>query len=83
MVNLVEDWATFEEFASDRRGRYQLIDAGKKQEVRIAVGDLGFKREYEAEDPELAKIKVFLERKQLLKQFIKVSRNILDDYFFE
>ncbi len=83
MVNLVEDWATFEDIASDRRGRFQFIDAGKKQEVRMSVGDLGFKKEYEAEDAELAKIKEFVEIKRFTKQFIRVSGNIPDDFFFK
>ncbi len=83
MVNLVEDWVTFEDIANDRRGRYQFIDAGKKQEVRVSVGDLGFKREYEAENPELSKIKEFVERKRFIKQFIKVSGNIPDEFFFK
>ena len=83
MVNLVEDWKTFEDYASDRQGRFQFIDCGKKQEVRVSVGSLGFKREFEADDPELVKIKDFLDRKQLLKQFIRVSGNIPDDFFFK
>ena len=58
MVNLVEDWLTFEDFARDRPGRYQFIDAGKKKEIRVCVGDLGFKREFKADDPELGKIVV-------------------------
>ena len=80
MVNLVEEWEILEEYAGEKLGFYQILDSDGKIEVRVLTGKLGFKKEYERpDDAELAKILAFCKR----HQFIQVSQNVRDDYFFK
>ena len=62
MVNLVEDWEILEEYAGDKQGFYQIIYGGKSAEIRVAVGRLGFKEEFEnGKDPLLNRILTLLQ----------------------
>ena len=80
MVNLVEDWKVLEEYAGDKRGFYQILYGAKGVEIRLAVGRLGFKKEFEsAEDPLLSRILSFCNS----QKYIKVSENVRDDFFFK
>ena len=80
MVNLVEDWEVLEEYAGDKLGFYQILYGAKGVEIRIAVGRLGFKKEFEsAEDPLLSRILSFCNS----QKYIKVSENVRDDFFFK
>jgi len=80
LVNLVEDWEVLENYAGDKRGFYQILYAAKGVEIRLAVGRLGFKKEFEsAEDPLLSRILSFCNS----QKYIKVSENIRDDFFFK
>ena len=79
MVYIVEDWETIEEYAGDKRGFYQVLPGGEGVEIRVTVGKLGFKQSFEdAKDPLLEKIVKFCG----LQDYIKVSENIVTDYFF-
>ncbi len=80
LVNLIEDWDVLEEYAGEKLGFYQILDGDGKIEVRVLTGKLGFKKEFErADDAELTKILAFCKR----HQFIQVSQNVRDDYFFK
>ena len=80
MVNLVEDWEVLEEYAGDKQGFYQIIYGGKGAEIRVAVGRLGFKGEFESgKDPLLNRILSFCSS----QRYIKVSENIRDELFFK
>ena len=80
-MNLVEDWEVLEEYAENhKRGFYQVLGDTKSVEIRIAVGALGFKREFDnTEDPLLNQIIAFCK----FQKYIKVSENIRDDNFFK
>ena len=80
MVNLVEDWKVLEDYAGDKLGYYQILYGAKGVEIRVNVGRLGFKKEFEsAKDPLLSSILSFCNS----QEYIKVSENIRDDYFFK
>jgi len=80
LVNLVEDWEILEEYAGDKLGFYQILYGAKGVEIRVAVGRLGFKKEFEsAEDPLLSHILSFCNS----QKYVKVSENVRDDFFFK
>lgn len=80
MVNLVDEWEVLEQYAGDKQGFYQLIYGGKGVEIRVAVGRLGFKDDFESgKDPLLNRILSFCSA----QSYIKVSENIRDDFFFK
>jgi hypothetical protein len=80
LVNLVEDWEVLEEDAGDKKGYYQILYSAKGVEIRVAVGRLGFKKEFKtAEDPLLNRILNFCNS----QRYIKVSENIRDEFFFK
>jgi len=80
LVNLVEDWEALEEYAGDKQGFYQILYSAKGVEIRLAVGRLGFKKEFEsAEDPSLKRILRFCS----YQKYIKVSENVRDEFFFK
>jgi len=80
VVNLVDEWEVLEQYAGDKQGFYQLIYGGKGVEIRVAVGRLGFKDDFESgKDPLLNRILSFCSA----QSYIKVSENIRDDFFFK
>jgi len=80
LVNLIEDWEVPEEYAGDKQGFYQTLYGAKGVEIRLAVGRLGFKKEFEsAEDPLLSRILSFCNS----QKYIKVSENVRDEFFFK
>ena len=79
MVNLVEEWEVLEDYAGDKQGLYQVLYGAKGVEIRVNVGRLGFKKEFEsAKDPLLSRILSFCNS----QRYIKVSENVRDEYFF-
>ena len=79
MVNLVEDWAVFEEYARRKKGFYQHTINDGMVDMRVRSEECGFIREFKnREDPLLTRI-MDLCRKQ---RFIKVTENIPDQDFF-
>jgi len=77
---LVEDWEIMEEYAGDKQGFYQIIAGGKGVEIRLAVGKLGFKKSFDdSKDPLLDRIIRFCG----FQNYVKVSENVRDDYFFK
>ena len=80
MVNLVEEWETLEAYAGDKQGFYQVLGDGEAVEIRIAIGRLGFKKEFENKsDPLLNRILVFCKS----RKFIRISENVRDEFFFK
>lgn len=80
MVNLVEDWAVFEEYARRKKGFYQSTINDGVVDMRVKSEECGFIREFKnREDPLLTRI-MDLCRKQ---RFIKVTENIPDKDFVE
>jgi len=79
LVNLVEEWEVLEDYAGDKQGLYQVLYGAKGVEIRVNVGRLGFKKEFEsAKDPLLSRILSFCNS----QRYIKVSENVRDEYFF-
>jgi len=80
LVNLVEDWEVLEEYAGDKQGFYQILYSAKGIEIRIAIGRLGFKKEFEsAKDPLLNRILSFCNS----QRYIKINENVRDEFFFK
>ncbi|MGB9134488.1 MAG: hypothetical protein WCC63_02720 [Candidatus Bathyarchaeia archaeon] len=80
MVNLVDDWEILEEYAGDKQGFYQILYGAEGVEIRVAVGRLGFRREFEnAKDPLLDRIVSFCSS----RRYVKVSESIRDEFFFK
>jgi len=80
LVNLVEDWEVLEAYAGDKQGFYQVLGDGEAVDVRVAIGRLGFKREFENKsDPLLNRILSFCK----FRKYIKISENVRDEFFFK
>jgi hypothetical protein len=77
---LVEEWEVLEEYAGDKQGFYQLLADGEVVEIRVAIGRLGFKKEFENKsDPLLNRILAFCKS----RSYIKISENVRDEFFFK
>ena len=80
MVNIVEDWEVLEEYAGDKQGFYQVLGEGEAVEIRVAIGRLGFKKEFESKnDALLNRIIAFCKT----RKFIRISENVRDEFFFK
>ena len=80
MVNLVEEWEVLEAYAGDKQGLYQVLGDGEAVEIRVAIGRLGFKKEFENKsDPQLNRILAFCK----FQKYIKISENVRDEFFFK
>jgi hypothetical protein len=80
LVNIVEDWEVLEEYAGDKQGFYQVLGEGEALEIRVAIGRLGFKKEFESKnDALLNRILSFCKT----RKFIRVTENVRDEFFFK
>ena len=80
MVNLVENWEALEDYAGDKQGFYQLLNDAETVEIRVAIGRLGFKKEFDNKsDILLNRILSFCKS----REFIKISENVRDEFFFK
>jgi hypothetical protein len=80
LVNLVEDREVLEEYAGDKQGFYQVLGEGEAIEIRVAIGRLGFRKEFENKsDPLLNRIIAFCKS----RRFIRISENVRDEFFFK
>jgi hypothetical protein len=81
LVNLVEEWEALEEYAENHKhGFYQVLVDDKNMEIRVAVGGLGFKKEFNNHgDSLLNRILVFCKS----QRYIKINENIRDEHFFK
>lgn len=80
MVNLVENWEALEDYAGDKQGFYQILSDAEAVEIRVAISRLGFKKEFDNKgDPLLNRILTFCKS----RNFIKINKNVRDDFFFK
>ncbi|MEM2130629.1 MAG: hypothetical protein QXZ70_08545 [Candidatus Bathyarchaeia archaeon] len=80
MVNLVDDWEVLEEYAGDKQGYYQVLNTDGTIEIRIAIGRLGLKKEFDnTADPLLTRILSFCKT----RKYVKISESIRDELFFK
>ena len=80
MVNLVENWEVLEDYAGDKQGFYQILGDSEAVEIRVAISRLGFKKEFDNKgDMLLNRILTFCKS----RNFIKISENVRDDFFFK
>ncbi len=79
MVNLVEDWEVLQEYAGDKQGYYQVLSTDGTVELRITIGKLGFKKQFDNNaDPLLASILVFCRN----RKYVRISETVRDELFF-
>jgi len=77
---LVEEWEVLEEYAGDKQGFYQVLADGEVVEIRVAIGRLGFKKEFaNKSDSLLNRILSFCKS----RNYIKISENVRDEFFFK
>jgi hypothetical protein len=80
LVNLVEEWEVLEEYSGDKQGYYQILGNDGSVEVRVHVGTLGFKKEFDNNaDPLLSRILAFCKA----QNYIRVSQAVRDELFFK
>jgi len=80
LVYIVEDWATIEEYADSKQGFFQVLSRVEGLEVRVKVGKLGFKKVFtDPKDQLLERIMKFCGS----PEYVKVNKNIWDEYFFK
>ena len=81
MVNLVEEWEILEDYAGDKQGFCQIIEDGAETvEIRVAIGRLGFKKEFQNKgDMLLNRILSFCKS----RNYIKISETVRDEFFFK
>ena len=80
MVNLVEEWEVLEDYAGDKQGFYQILGDSEAVEIRVAISRLGFKKEFDNKgDILLNRILTFCKS----QNFIKISENVRDEFFFK
>jgi hypothetical protein len=78
LVNLVEEWKVLEAYAGDKQGFYQVL--AEAVEIRVAIGRLGFKKQFENKaDSLLNRILGFCRS----REYIRVSESIRDEFFFK
>ena len=80
MVNLVEDWEVLQEYAGDKQGYYQVLSTDGVVEVRVAIGKLGFKKQFDNNaDPLLTRILAFCRT----RKYVRISETVRDELFFK
>lgn len=80
MVNLVENWEVLQEYAGDKQGYYQVLSTDGAIEVRVAIGKLGFKKQFDNNaDPLLTKILAFCRS----RKYVRISETVRDELFFK
>jgi len=80
LVNLVEEWEVLEAYAGDKQGFYQVLGDPEAVEIRVAIGRLGFKKEFDNKgDPLLNRILGFCKS----RKFIRISKSVRDEFFFK
>jgi len=79
LVNLVEDWEVLEGYAGDKQGYYQVFGIDGSVEVRVAIGRLGFRKEFDKKsDPLFSRILAFCS----VRKYVKINESVRDELFF-
>jgi hypothetical protein len=80
LVNLVEDWEVLESYAGDKQGYYQVLSNNGIVEVRVAIGRLGFRKEFDKKaDPLFSRILAFCSA----RKYVKINESVRDELFFK
>ena len=80
MVETVEDWKVLEGYAGFKQGFYQIIEEENITDVRVNVGRLGFKKEFDdPKDPLISHI-IKLCKSEC---YVKLDNTIEADHFFK
>ena len=80
MVETVEDWNVLEGYAGFKQGFYQIIEEENITDVRVNVGRLGFKKEFDdPKDPLISHIIKFCKS----EFYVKLDENVEADHFFK
>jgi hypothetical protein len=80
LVNLVEDWEVLEGYAGDKQGYYQILGNDGSVEVRVAIGRLGFKKEFDKKsDPLFSRILAFCNA----RRYVRINETVRDEMFFK
>ena len=78
-VYVIEDLEFFKECARTARLKlWRERQTDKGVEIRMRAGSIGFRKEYEKDDPELKKVKEFIN----LEGFVQIVDVESDDTFF-
>lgn len=72
MVYLVEEWENLEKYArqasaNQLTGLYQITEVDGKAEIRVWIGNCGFKKQFDAGDQKLVEIKDLCTKQQYTK----------------
>jgi hypothetical protein len=80
LVNLVEDWEVLEGYAGDKQGYYQVLGSDGSVEVRVAIGRLGFRKEFDKKaDPLFSRILAFCNA----RKYVRINESVRDELFFK
>lgn len=80
MVDIVKDWKVLMAYAGYKQGFYQIIEDEKTIEIRVNVGKLGFKKEFDdPKDPLISHIIKFCKS----ESYVKLANTIEADHFFK
>jgi len=80
LVSLVEEWEVLEKYAGNKQGFYQVLGYAEAVEIRVAIGRLGFRKEFDNKaDSLLNHILSFCES----RKYIKISESVRDGFFFK
>lgn len=80
VVNLVESWEVFTQYASDKEGFYQINGVEGRLEIRVFAGRCGFIRQFEnATDSLASEILDFCRN----HRYIQVTETIRGRKFFK
>ena len=80
MADLVEEWKALKDYAGYKQGFYQILEDREATEIRVTVGRLGFKKEFQSkEDPFFNQILGFCKS----RKYIKINASIRDEFFFK
>jgi len=78
LVNLVEDWEVLQEYAGDKQGYYQVLSTDGAIEVRVAIGKLGFKEQFDNNaDLLLTRTLAFCRT----RKYVRISETVRDGFF--
>jgi len=80
MVETVNDWEVLAKYAGFKQGFYQITEEENITDIRVNVGRLGFKKEFDdPKDPLISHIIKFCKS----ESYVKLANTIEADHFFK
>ena len=80
MVETVNDWEVLAKYVSFKQGFYQITEEENITDIRVNVGRLGFKKEFDdPKDPLISHIIKFCKS----ESYVKLVNTIEADHFFK